>query len=974
MCLGRQPSFVTKYPFPSNTNISFLFSCIGLIEDLGSEELGRRGCPIQDVSTLDLDLKSRFVSTEELSLAVGSYLSCAPLSKPQSFVQSAVAPWWDRSCDVALLIGTFVHGLGNYEAMRNDEELPFARRIRSFISSDPGSALAHICFHQATKTAKSVYVDALKTSKRNQQIESHEAVAAVIAAAGKAKSKPKAEGSTKINAINDSSAVISGTPAPTKEAPPTVADGAQEKPSNGGTKVQGQESTSSKKVKAKNDLDTVTLRRLSSSIVRSIEDKSSAIHARKLPSSSINPADVIFALDKKTRGCQEHCCFPMPDAVVLDTYLRYLVDSIDGSSSESTPTAEEKRSASTPGSSTSDSGNKKGMIEADAAPWRCHLCDRENTHEKKRCSACRSWKGGKRETPKDKEESLVAKAAAPLISANAEVVAASIGNGITTTIATSFRGSLCGSQHKNLIDHSDYGLGAASSDLASLATGADSARYLRGPCVPLYLTRFGISALVHADPFVVDASCRAKTEEEKRAKEKLAAKKKKSHSPNDKQKEESPAKSSANEASNEAPGAKVEDSAKDASPQGNANADGAIRPANDATSDATSPSKLEDKKEEPSSTNTDAAATAAAAAAEEKEKEKQNSCVYPIPPQLADSTKGRAGLCIALLTCGLPHPVNDGTKQVSQDVYNAITSDANVPMEQDGGPSARTMYGINSFIRQACDHAGSEGATSLNPKEPDSIQKYIDEALLPHCLRLCVEGESILSSKEILRFDDGRVRRSPIPDPRLPLKMHSEVAIRHASTILRRVRLVRSVQHVAGNGIPIDQVLSTLSSPLLRACMDGLPIWWCPWIHDLGLLFHVATQGLASITMEKEIEGLRQTPCFEIDALQKHIRSVFVNGKDGKPPCLPVQLLESSSNEDIDEWIRLQANQMPSGKTLERRLALVCGELSRKIPPNNSDDDESQSPPQQSSLAADRSTYRYRHIPMFDLGGWPIDE
>lgn len=100
------------------------------------------------MSNLDLDLKARFVSTEELTLAIGTYLSCASSSQPRLFVQSAVAPWWDRSCDIALIIGTFVHGLGNYEAMRNDEELPFARRITSFISSDPGSALAHICFHQ----------------------------------------------------------------------------------------------------------------------------------------------------------------------------------------------------------------------------------------------------------------------------------------------------------------------------------------------------------------------------------------------------------------------------------------------------------------------------------------------------------------------------------------------------------------------------------------------------------------------------------------------------------------------------------------------------------------------------------------------------------------------------------------------------------------------------------------------------------
>ena len=29
-------------------------------------------------------------------------------------------PWWDRSCDLALMVGNFIHGLGKYEAMWND--------------------------------------------------------------------------------------------------------------------------------------------------------------------------------------------------------------------------------------------------------------------------------------------------------------------------------------------------------------------------------------------------------------------------------------------------------------------------------------------------------------------------------------------------------------------------------------------------------------------------------------------------------------------------------------------------------------------------------------------------------------------------------------------------------------------------------------------------------------------------------------
>ena len=68
---------------------------------LGYEELGKRGCQTSDLTALDPDLKARLVSTEELSLSVSSYL--------RRIQQRAPALWWDRSCDVALIVQFKVH-------------------------------------------------------------------------------------------------------------------------------------------------------------------------------------------------------------------------------------------------------------------------------------------------------------------------------------------------------------------------------------------------------------------------------------------------------------------------------------------------------------------------------------------------------------------------------------------------------------------------------------------------------------------------------------------------------------------------------------------------------------------------------------------------------------------------------------------------------------------------------------------------
>ena len=135
-------SYVRAQCFFIALTLIFTLSCH---LDLGYEEMGKRGCPTNDYSTLDLDLKARHVSTEELSQALGVNLISLERGGnrfksigPESFL--TCAPWWDRSCDLGLLVGTFIHGLGNYEAMRNDEDLPFINRINFYVKCNRAAA------------------------------------------------------------------------------------------------------------------------------------------------------------------------------------------------------------------------------------------------------------------------------------------------------------------------------------------------------------------------------------------------------------------------------------------------------------------------------------------------------------------------------------------------------------------------------------------------------------------------------------------------------------------------------------------------------------------------------------------------------------------------------------------------------------------------------------------------------------------
>jgi hypothetical protein len=99
--LLKVPSFRITYIFNSS--------------ELGPEELGKRGSTTRNYTELDLDMKAKLVKTEELSHAVW-YLLGTSLTREIYYP----APWWDRSCHIALLIGTFTRGLGSYDSMSRD--------------------------------------------------------------------------------------------------------------------------------------------------------------------------------------------------------------------------------------------------------------------------------------------------------------------------------------------------------------------------------------------------------------------------------------------------------------------------------------------------------------------------------------------------------------------------------------------------------------------------------------------------------------------------------------------------------------------------------------------------------------------------------------------------------------------------------------------------------------------------------------
>ncbi|KAL3787638.1 hypothetical protein HJC23_011786 [Cyclotella cryptica] len=712
-----------------------------VIHDLGQDEMGRRGCP--DCSTLDLDLKARHVSTEEIMYALGANL----VSNGSQSVASEHFLTWDKSCDIGLVLGTFIHGLGNYEAMRHDEDLPFISRIKYYVSEcNPSEAESHRRFEQAAAAARTVFDTALDTLKRKFQEQTTAAVAAVVAA-------------NKGTAPDLKSTYV----------------------------VQSQKL---------DDDDIITVPRL----------KEAAVKAFREPCDPLSIVAVVSDRVGKGPGGREilvpYCPLPLPDSKHLDNLLLHIVNSIEDTKC---------------GGQTHSVNRVRGSFRADV------------------------WTQP-----------------APRVT--------SVGRSL-------FAGCLAITDKKRPLDNtSDYFSGAASPELASIAVGADSSRYERGSCVPLVVTRFGLGAILHADDSIVEVVSKSAVKKE-----------------------------------------------------GN----GAVMAHIDPMPDDSNHTFTQPETDPPNKGNEIQTPSNLSQILVKEDNTAQQ--IFPAWQYIINDTKLRAFLCTSILFSGYPSSTpSESFSEASSDLLDEIKKHPSLSFLLV--TTKTTFFSMEDAIGHALKAAGFDWS-----EKKESVEEYYQSVLFPHCLRLCLLLSGELNKIATLQGPSSLNGLNSIPDPFLPIECHSEEAMTRAYIILRRAKLMKALRFIVGGGVPFPVTKSVLHGPLLRRLTSEVPVWWCPWIHDLGLLVHAAFYGLESTIIE--------LPCLQRPFIEQHIREVFINGEN---PCLPRCFLEKASENELNTWVSVHAEQFPTPNVIERRLALLCAELTRD------------------------TEVQYDHVPMFDEGGWPV--
>ena len=803
------------------------FYCILMIIELGHEQLAQRGCQTGNVSSLDPDLKARLVTTEEITLAISLLF--------RKLEHKAPAAWWDRTCDIGLIVGVFIHGLGNYDSMLNDEKLPFACKIREYAKSNGLCTDAHKRFVRATTAAKQSCDDALEASKLRAQKEVQKAVAAAAAASSK-REKDAAmmrEGGTAAEVVYNNS--------------------------NNEHKIDNLY-----EIREGEDDHFITLPRVRADVISGL---------RAMPTTFAENFDteVVFIssdtnvsdeMKGKRRSSSRHP-LSMPDARILTFRLKLILAEIDGNLSNDVHELESENVLLSP---------KMWPASKEA---RTNQEIRDSVLPKALTSSCRDF-------------------------SHQTIEYAGIG----------INASQCAVSHRTIDDRADYSIGAASIDLLQVAYGPESPRYLRGLGVPMTFGRLGLVALINADVECLNSML---YNEHRRFYGDDTSKSK--------------AGTGKEETGQKPPistdlGKKISNETNDEQAPMN------VDVGDDSTND---PSKE------------------AIQAKDASKMDVIKDGLYEDPfvsKVFQENIRLRAGICMILFQYGYPL-MQSGKSKLSEELWAELQND-NRRKSDRPAPDLFQAEGFKNLLEGVC-------CTSELPPMVE-IQNYIEKSFLPHCLKLCLYGNGprtrdARGSKGEYETSYGTSRypepsenlQSPLPDPCLPLEDQSIEAVGMANAILRRVRLMKCILHVAGGNVPesIKGLLSACKSPTMCQSMDGLPVWWCPWQHDLALFVHASTHGLFSIMKDRE----ESSPILSRDAVVDHIRSTFISGKT----MIPRDIYEKSSEGDVEAWIRKYAEDFPSMNVIERRLAFLCALVTEKL-----DGD-----------------FIYHNLPMFDHGAWP---
>lgn len=283
----------------------------------------------------------------------------------------------------------------------------------------------------------------------------------------------------------------------------------------------------------------------------------------------------------------------------------------------------------------------------------------------------------------------------------------------------------------------------------------------------------------------------------------------------------------------------------------------------------------------------------------------------------------RAAFFTAVLASGAPDPVasdkNDEVMNlVAQKFFQisqlGLVPDDFEPSEDEPLYNIHHSYSWSDFVKKA----GLQ-----QTKSDEQAASFYMECFLPTCLALCHPGAPVPDFHSI---SNPYPPLTHFPDPARPIEEHSQVAAGSAYLFLCRQQVLRTlrfaVQQKPHSLLKFLKTRQAMSIPGKQN--DGVPFWWCPWIHDYGLVLGCLKHGYLCLNIIRRDETL---PLHQ-DAIKRHVDLVFAGSlRDDQGACLGNGESIDAKSEEHHILLQLSISQFPTKEALDLRLKRICIEI-----------------------------------------------
>jgi hypothetical protein len=162
-----------------------------------------------------------------------------------------------------------------------------------------------------------------------------------------------------------------------------------------------------------------------------------------------------------------------------------------------------------------------------------------------------------------------------------------------------------------------------------------------------------------------------------------------------------------------------------------------------------------------------------------------------------------------------------------------------------------------------------------------------------------------------------------LPNPYLPPSSHSVSSKGLCSIFMQRQRNYRAVRYILSRHL--NSLVNYLKSNASKFHSIGVPVWWCPWIHDLAMMVGYLKHGYMALEPITKDSALP----FTSEAIYNHVCRTFLYGSS---TCAPAARGIFTSTEEALTWARYSTQLFPDQFTLENRLIKILSDLTKHLP------------------------------------------